>query len=445
MMLASLPGCSGCKALLAVIPAEWLRFVARKIVLAMAARVKAHVNPALITWARETAGFPTPSEAAVQLGIEEAQLAAWEDPSSEKKPSIPQLRRLAALFRRPLAAFYMAEPPTRFAVMRDLRRLPGAGLRHYSPALQQEIRAANERRELALELAADLDRQLSTFALAATDREDPERVGERIRAALGVNSQLQSSWKDIDGRTGFNGWRSRIEDAGVLVFQVTRVEAEEASGFAIAADTLPVIAVNRKDPPTRRTFSLIHEFAHLMVRVSGVSDLETDAKRPPEDQRIEVFCNQVAAAALIPREELLSDPRVIAQGPRSTSWSDDAVSDLARQFNVSRETLLRRLLTFDRTTVDFYRRKRAQYLAEYLATRERQKEKSADAEMRRNMPVETISNFGRPLVRMLLSNYYQDRITLSEVSGYLGLKVKHIPKLEQVAGLRYGGPGDLQH
>ena len=61
---------------------------------------------------------------------------------------------------------------------------------------------------------------------------------------------------------------------------------------------------------------LLHEFAHLMVRVSGVSDLETDAKRPPEDQRIEVFCNHVAAAALIPREALLSDPRVIAQGPR---------------------------------------------------------------------------------------------------------------------------------
>jgi Zn-dependent peptidase ImmA (M78 family) len=43
-----------------------------------------------------------------------------------------------------------------------------------------------------------------------------------------------------------------------------------------------VIAVNRKDPPTRRTFSLLHEFAHLMVRISGVSDLEADAKRPPK-------------------------------------------------------------------------------------------------------------------------------------------------------------------
>jgi Zn-dependent peptidase ImmA (M78 family) len=306
-----------------------------------------------------------------------------------------------------------------------------------------EIRTANERRELALELAADLGRQVPQFTLSATDKEEPERVGERIRATLRVDTQLQGSWKDMDGRAGFNGWRARIEEAGVLVFQVTRVEAEEASGFAIAADALPVIAVNRKDPPTRRTFSLLHELVHLMVRVSGVSDLETDAKRPPEDQRTEVFCNHVAAAALIPREALLSDPRVIAQGPRSTSWSDGALSDLARQFNVSREALLRRLLTFDRTTGDFYRRKRAEYIAEYLAMRERQKEKSVDADIRRNMPVETISNFGRPLVRMLLSNYYQDRITLSEVSGYLGLKVKHIPKLEQVAG--NGGPGDLQH
>jgi Zn-dependent peptidase ImmA (M78 family)/transcriptional regulator with XRE-family HTH domain len=409
----------------------------------MAERVKAHVNPGLITWARETAGFIMIAEAAAQLKIEEAQLAAWEEPTSEEEPSIPQLRKLAALFKRPLAVFYMAEPPRRFAVMRDLRRLPGIGLRHYSPALELEIRAANERRQLALELAADLEQDIPQFGLTATEKEDPEHVGERIRAALGITVQLQANWKDTDGRTGFNAWRSRIEELGVLVFQATRIDTEEASGFAIAADTLPVIAVNRKDPPTRRTFSLVHELAHLMVHVSGVSDLEADAKRPPEDQRIEVFCNQVAAAALIPKNVLLSESRVIEQGPRSTNWSDGVLSDLARQFNVSREALLRRLLTFDRTTDDFYRQKRAQYIAGYLAMRERQKEKSADTEMKRNMPLETISNFGRPLVRMLLGNYYQERITLSEVSGYLGLKVKHIPKLERVAGLRYDSPGDL--
>ncbi len=401
----------------------------------MPARVKAIINPTLITWARDSAGFTVP-EAAHKLGIEETQLAAWEDPNTDDGPSIPQLRKLAVLFKRPLAVFYLPEAPTNFTVMRDLRRLPASGIRRYSPALQMEIRAANERRELALELAADLEDDLPKFTLTATDKDDPEKVGEQIRTTFGVTTELQLQWRDNDGRAGFNGWRHKIENVGVLVFQTTRFPTEDASGFAIAADTLPVIAVNRKDVPTRRTFSLLHELAHLMLHVSGVSDLVTDASRPPEDQRLEVFCNQVAAAALIPTDALLANPVVVAQGKRSIHWSDEELRDLARQFNVSREALLRRLLTLDRTTAKFYGQKRQQYLSEYLANKARQKEQPTDTEMKRNMPQETISNFGRPLVRMLLGNYYQDRLTLSEVSGYLGLKVKHIPKLEQVAGLR---------
>jgi Zn-dependent peptidase ImmA (M78 family)/DNA-binding XRE family transcriptional regulator len=401
----------------------------------MAARVKSTINPALLTWARETAGF-TPAEAAKRLKIDEERLGAWEDPADDDAPSIPQLRKIASLFKRPLAVFYLQEAPPRFEVMRDLRRLPGIGARSYSSAVQLEIRAANERRELALELAGDLEQEVSKFTLSATMQEDSEVVGARIRAALGITTDLQLQWRDNDGRAGFNAWRGRIENLGVLVFQTTRFPSDEASGFAIAADTLPVIAVNRNDALTRRTFSLTHEFAHLMIRVSGVSELETDVARPPEDQRIEVFCNSVAAAALIPRDVLLAEPRVVARGVRSVNWSDAEISDLARSFNVSREAVLRRLLTLNRTTDNFYRQKRTQYIAEYLASQKRKKEKAADAEMRRNMPQETVSNFGKRLVNMLLDNYHQDRMTLSEISGYLGLKVKHVPKLEEVAGFR---------
>jgi len=401
----------------------------------MAARVKSTINPALLTWARETAGF-TPAEAAKRLKIDEARLAAWENPADEDTPSIPQLRKVAALFKRPLAVFYLEEAPPRFAVMRDLRRLPGAGSRSYSPAVQLEIRAANERRELALELATDLEQEIPKFELKATIQENTETVGARIRTTLGVTKDLQWQWRDNDGRTGFNAWRGQIENLGVLVFQTTRFPSDEASGFAIATDKLPVIAVNRSDALTRRTFSLLHELAHLMIRISGVSELETDANRSPEDQKIEVFCNSVAAAALMPRDVLLAQPRVTALGPRSAKWTDAEISELARDFNVSREALLRRLLTFDRTTEEFYRQKRAQYIAEYLASQKRKKELAAESEMKRNMPQETVSNFGKRLVNMLLDNYHQDRMTLSEVSGYLGLKVKHFPKLEEVARFR---------
>ena len=399
----------------------------------MAARVKALITPALLTWARETAGFSI-AEAADKLDIDAEKFTAWENPDDEASPSIPQLRKLAALFKRPLAVFYLPEPPIKFQVIRDLRRLPGTVPRHFSPALQLEIRAATERRELALDLASDLDEELPKFTLQAEIREAPEIVGKRIRDALGVTDELQNHWRDADGRTGFNAWRSKIEQIGVFVFQTTALASEEASGFALYADVSPVISVNRKDALTRRTFSLLHEFAHLMIHVSGVSDLETDERRSPEDQRIEVFCNHVAAAALMPKDSLLVQPGVAEQGKRSENWTDTQISELARRFNVSREAILRRLLTFDRTTNDFYSRKRAQYIAEYQTHRAKQKEQAKD--IKRNMPAETVSHFGKPLVRMLLNNYWQDRMSLSAISGYLGLKVKHIPNLAKAAGLR---------
>jgi Zn-dependent peptidase ImmA (M78 family) len=136
----------------------------------------------------------------------------------------------------------------------------------------------------------------------------------------------------------------------------------------------------------------------------------------------------------MPRDSLLGQPGVWEQGMRSEGWTDAQISELARRFNVSREAILRRLLTFDRTTNGFYTRKRTQYIAEYHAQRARQKEQ--EREIKRNMPTETVSHFGKPLVRMLLNNYWQDRMTLSAISGYLGLKVKHIPNLAKAAGLR---------
>lgn len=71
----------------------------------MAPRVKADNNPALITWARETAGFGI-TEAAAKLGVTEEQLTDWESPNSDDAPSIPQLRKIATLFKRPLAVFF---------------------------------------------------------------------------------------------------------------------------------------------------------------------------------------------------------------------------------------------------------------------------------------------------------------------------------------------------
>ena len=391
---------------------------------AVAKRVFALIRPDVLTWARESAGVSV-AAAAETLVVEEEVLLAWE--RDDGKPSIPQLRKLATLYKRPLSVFYLQAVPKGFQVISDFRRL-GESSGPFSPELTQEIRFAHQRRELALELLADLGEKPTRFASKASTNEDAEVVGARLRARLGIDDQMRRFVPDAEGRNALNTWRQAAEAAGVLVFQSTRIAATEASGFALAFADLPVVVVNRKDPVTRRLFSLAHELAHLMLQTSGVSDLRLDEEVPLADIEVERFCNQVAAAALMPRGLIEADQTLKVHGA-ANEWSDAEIASMSRRFGVSREALLLRLLNFQRTSKVFFASKRAQYAAEYQRQRQLAANKPKDPQPR-NMPQEAIGTLGRSFITLVLGNYYQDRLTLSEVSSYLGLRTKHVEKLQ---------------
>ena len=95
-----------------------------------------------------------------------------------------------------------------------------------------------------------------------------------------------------------NGWRRALEASGIVVFQMT-VSEEEARGFSIYAENLPAVVVNVKDAPNGRLFTMLHELAHLALRQAGICDLRED-QTGQVPHYVEVFCNYVAGAALIP-------------------------------------------------------------------------------------------------------------------------------------------------
>lgn len=393
--------------------------------------VFANVKPEILLWARESAGFSL-SEAATAMAKNEDTLSSWENGSAA--PTIPQLRKLAQIYKRPLSVFFLQEVPQGFQVISDFRRLPSNQPRHFSPELTQEIRVAHQRRELAMELLAELDEEQKPFGLTFDLTTNPEVAGQMARDFLGITLKDMDAYRgDATGRKGFNAWRQHIENVGVLVFQASRIPSEEASGFALAYDVLPTVVINRKDAPVRRLFSLVHEFAHLALRKSGVSDLDIEAIRPPEDSVIETFCNRVAAAALMPSHTFMAEPTIAAHGSAMT-WTDEEIATLANRYNVSREAILLRLLAFNHTTRNFYQIKRSEYAEEFRRKKLLERESSLSKPIPRNMPQEALSNFGRPFVEMILGNYYQDRLTLSEVSGYLGLRTKHVEKLQSKLG-----------
>ncbi len=391
--------------------------------------VKAIIKAELLVWAREESGLGL-EEAARKIGIPSERLADWE--TGAQKPTIAQLRKVSEVYKRPLAVFYLPEVPRRFRVMQDFRRLPGEVAGMYSPKFRLEMRNAEQRRDLAVELYQEVGEEPPRFTLQANLGDDPEDVGFAIRRALQIAVAQQQSWREA--RIAFNAWRQHIEAVGVLVFQAVDIPLTEMRGFSIAADVLPVVAANRKDSYAGRAFSLLHELTHLMLHSSGICDLDEEAYRPPEEQRIEVFCNRVAGAALLPRDLLLHDSIVAGAPAGRIDWGDESLEVLARRFAVSREVVLRRLLIAGRTTEAFYAATRQRFLAEYRAREERARQ--AEGEFRRNMPYETVGHFGPTFVRLVLNTYYQRRITLNDVSAYLGVSLKHIPGVERVVESR---------
>jgi Zn-dependent peptidase ImmA (M78 family) len=393
----------------------------------MAKSIPAIVQPRVLAWARNSAGYSL-DEAANKLQTSRDKLEAWE--SGTKPPSIAKVRKMVTVYKRPLHVFFLDEPPDDPPIPNDFRRLPVDRLVHYEPALRFQVRAAYERRQIALDLAGDLDVKPARFGLTGSIGEDAEALSERVRSFLAVSVPEQQRMHRPGDNYRF--WRSSLEAKDVLVFQFTGVRPKQMLGFSLSFDVLPVIAVNRKLKPNGRVFTLLHELTHLIVRESGICDLAEDHLGSPADQRTEVFANRLAAAVLLPKPAFLAETIVTKRGGGQHEWSNDELESLANAYGVSEETVLRRLLTLGRTTQRFYARKRAEYQARYEQLEEQGREALDQDEFKRNRPQEVISDFGRFFTRLVLANYSQDRISLTDASKFLGVKAPMVEKVERL-------------
>ena len=339
---------------------------------------------------------------------------------------MPQLRKLAKAFKRPISYFFLPEPVEEPSIPHDFRRQPNADDRRYSPDLLYEIRTAHRRRSLAIDLAKETGYRVPAFDYlgSVSPSDDPEEVGGLLRDIVHLTIDEQSSWKNP--RRAYNGWRQRIEALGVLVFQITTVELSQMLGFSLANRDLPVIGVNRKNRVNGRTFTMLHEFAHLMLGKSGVCDIDDTVPRPPAEQQIEVFCNHVAGAAMVPAGKLFAHPLVSGHGRRTRDWEDNVISALSRDFGASDEVIVRRLLINQLTTLEFYLHKRSQYRARtaQLVQQDQERIRTGD-NFRRNMAQETVSNLSS-FARIVIESYHSDIINLSEASRHLGVRAEKV-------------------
>lgn len=386
----------------------------------MATSPEALVEPELLVWARESAGLPQ-EQVAERLKVTNPleRLAGWEEGTD--RPSVSQLRQLARIYKRPLAVFFLREPPLDFMPLRDFRRLGEPVVSQaLSPALRFELRRATGVRDVALDLL-DLDPQNDTkFELSGSVSDDPDLLAARIRDALEVPAHVQRSWSG--SYEPLREWRHRVERLAVLVLQASGIDLEEMRAFSVAEFPVPVICLNSSDHPNGRIFSLMHELVHLVLHRGGICKWEGSGDTGQKGLDIERFCNRVAGAILIPKEDLLEDWHV-SRSPEPRDWSDDLIAELARKFSVSREVVLRRLVIVGRATESFYRRKREQLLKQY--------EKLTPSGRGPAYEKKVVAGLGESFVQLVLSSYYDQRLTLAETSNLLDVRVRTLPAVEQ--------------
>ncbi len=386
----------------------------------MSRSFKAFIECKMLSWARSFANTPL-EIAAKAAGVSPERLIEWE--SGDSQPTVRQLHLLAKKYRLPFAVFYLSDPPDfRIPKVRDFRSLGGLEPVLDDYILLFEIRDASEKREIILEYQEE---QLSgspklPFGISIGD--DSSAVSAKIRESLAITMNVQFKWRET--RIAFNALRDLVEGLGIMVLQTSALDLSTMRGFSLDLMPLPVIVVNRKDAYAGRSFTLFHELTHICLQTSALCNLQVEHVHDKENQAVEIFCNSVAAQALVPNEDLLSQQIVVTHG--SEYWNNVEISDLSRRYGSSREVIVRRLLELGLTTKEFYESKREEY-QENSETRSSPKGGYVP-------PAVNISSLlGRRFITTLFSALDQGKITPNDFSDYAGIKLKHFDKLRAIA------------
>jgi Zn-dependent peptidase ImmA (M78 family) len=304
------------------------------------------INPGILSWARETAGLSL-EEAADKLGLKSSGTASAAEKldlaeRGERPVSRSMLEKAVSLYRRPLVMFYLPKPPERAERGEDFRTVSGPHPRE-DAILDALIRDVRTRQQLLREvLIDDEDTQPLPFIGSSKMEEGARSVADKIRVALGVTIEAQRRARDAAALFGV--LRAAAEKMGVYVLLLGDLGSHHSDlgeevfrGIALADDIAPFVVINDNDAAPARSFSLMHELAHIWIGASGVSG----PLKASNQHAVERFCNEVAGTFLLPPEALHALSAV-----RGAAFDTvlSLTNDVARAWNVSQGVVVYRLL-----------------------------------------------------------------------------------------------------
>lgn len=290
------------------------------------AQQEAHITGSVLTWAIDESGL-TRDEVADKLKVAVSDIESWE--SETARPSKGNLTNLANSLHRPSAIFFLPEPPESTSLPTNFRHAPSLGGHTLNHKELLEIRKAGRLQSILSWIQAESDGNPSKIPQFSIE-DSHEEAGKQVRRQIGVSMGRQFNWENHS--QAFREWRSVLANFETIVLQVS-LGKESIRGFAIWDEFTPLIAVNTAYHQTARIFTLFHEVGHLVLRSSSpcfefVSPEDTDRK-------IERWCEEFAAAYLMPHQAFINTSREFGITPYAKVTDINVARKISNRFKVS--------------------------------------------------------------------------------------------------------------
>jgi Zn-dependent peptidase ImmA (M78 family) len=288
------------------------------------------------------------------FGIPKALLINWEN--SAEIPKLSDIEMLSNIYKCPVGFFFMENPPilSKYDTI-SFRGLSSSTANKLSYKTRLKI---NEFLTLTDKLAS-IKRELPSNSYPnipeANLNDNIVDLARRERKTFDFNEDIRKSWHSAN--EAFNYWKHEIENSGVYVISL-RLESHEVRGASRWYDkSVPAILVNTNtaEAATGRTFTLLHEWAHLLLKEPGII---CDFIGSPDKANVETFANKFAAETLAPKAEIEQFLKVNGLYEYSDNWSDSIINHVKDNFRVSKDVIAISLTEMGLAPKDLYKNKR---------------------------------------------------------------------------------------
>jgi len=386
---------------------------------------KAHITPDVLKWARESARM-SKETAAAKVSVTVEMLKEWELGTTQ--PTIRQAQTLAKAYKRPFALLFLPEIPKDFQPLQDFRKKGSKELTTSSIFIIREIQ---QKQAWISDVYAEDNEVKLDFYGRFTIKNKPEDVSKDILKTLNITPANYKTDNPI------KEWIDAAETNGIFVSRTSfihsrlKLDSDELQGFAIADPYAPFVFVNSDDWNAPQLFTLVHELAHIWIAESGISnDIEPEIRNKDKFHPIEIFCNEVAANALMPKEIIVNYDNSIYQTVQN-------VFKAAKILGVSSFAFLVRALNLDQISVQKYQKLKKEAEIEYQAFLKREAEKKAALKLRQkekpggpNPYLLRLNKNSRLFTQVVLDALRSGYVQPTQASFLLGTPANNFHKLE---------------